>query len=70
MEGSLFVHFTPKGMIINSDNYYELMQILNPKTNSMTRSKLPKGMIFLQDNVLPHRANETIFDSILLDHAS
>lgn len=49
--GTVFIHFIPKGEVVNSENYCELLQSLRVKIKSKRHGKLSKGVIFLQDNI-------------------
>ncbi|XP_075210563.1 histone-lysine N-methyltransferase SETMAR-like [Lycorma delicatula] len=60
MESLFLVYFTPKGQSVNSDNYCELLRLLEQKIKSKRRAKLSKGVILLQDNARPYTAKKTV----------
>lgn len=46
---SNFIHFTPKGETINSENYCEILGLLKAKIKFKKQGKLSKVVILLED---------------------
>jgi len=52
-------HYLPKGQIINAEYYSSLLVELKDILKEKRRGKLTKGVLFLHDNALAHRALAT-----------
>jgi len=52
-------HYLPKGQTINAENYSTLLVQLKDILKEKHRGKLTKGVMFLHDNALAHRALAT-----------
>jgi histone-lysine N-methyltransferase SETMAR len=61
MEGEIFVHFTPEGETVNSQNYCDVLRTkLKAAVRSRDRGKVQKDAFLLHDNARPHMANQTV----------
>ena len=57
--GILLIDYLPKGQTINTEYYSSLMVQLKDILNEKRRGKFTKGVMFLHDNALAHRALAT-----------
>jgi len=58
-DGILLIYYLPKGQTINAEYYSSLLVQLKDILKEKRRGKVTKGVLFLHDNALVHRALAT-----------
>jgi len=58
-DGILLMDYLPKGQTMNAEYYPTLLVQLKGILKEKRREKVPKGILFLHDNALAHRALAT-----------
>jgi len=58
-DGFLLIDYLPKGQTINADYCLSLLVQLKDILKEKRHGKITKGVLFLHDNVPPHRALST-----------
>jgi len=58
-DGILLIDYPPKGQTINAEYYSSLLVTLKNILKEKRRGKITKGVLFLYDNALAHRALAT-----------